>query len=215
LIFERENTELIRIHAWMKLVLAALACACLSAAPARAQFSDSYKFLEAVKKKDGQKVTDFLNEPGTTIVNTRDIVSGETALHIVTQRRDVTWIRFLTQKGADPNVANKKGITPLALAASLGFVEGVDALISAGARVDEPSQTGETPLIAAVHRRDIPMVRMLLQAGANPDRADNSGRSARDYATLDGSSAVMSEIRNSTKNQKQQEQPAKVYGPSL
>lgn len=203
-----------RFNNWGKVILAALACAIVLAGPARAQFSDSYKFLEAVKKKDGFVVTEYLNEPGTTIINTRDLVTGDTALHIVTQRRDVAWIRFLAQKGADPNISNKKGVTPIALAASLGFVDGVDALISVGARVDEPSQTGETPLIAAVHRRDIQMMRVLLKAGANPDRADNSGRSARDYAALDGSSSpTLAEIRNSAKPQQQQNQ--KVYGPSF
>lgn len=214
MVFEREKAGLSRVHSWVKVVLAGLACAMLLAGPARAQFSDSYKFLEAVKKKDGSVVTEYLNEPGTTIINTRDLVTGDTALHIVTQRRDVAWIRFLAQKGADPNISNKKGVTPIALAASLGFVEGVDALISTGARVDQASQTGETPLIAAVHRRDIPMIRVLLKAGANPDRADNSGRSARDYASLDGTgSAALAEIRNSAKPQQQENQ--KVYGPSF
>jgi ankyrin repeat protein len=62
-------------------------------------------------------------------------------------------------KGADPNIRDNKGETPLVVAANLGFVEGVDALIANGARVDEPNATGETPLISAVHRRDIAMVR--------------------------------------------------------
>lgn len=204
-----------RVVSWIKLVLAAFACAALFAVPAQAQFSDSYRFLEAVKKKDGQTVTECLSEPGSTIVNTRDLVTGETALHVVTQRRDVAWIRFLAQKGADPNIGNKKGVTPIALASSLGFVEGVEALIAAGARVDEPNQTGETPLIAAVHRRDISVIRALLEAGANPDRADNSGRSARAYAELDGSgSPILAEIRSRAKSS-QQQQGAKVYGPSF
>ena len=48
------------------------------------------------------------------------------------------------------------------IAARLGHVEGVTALLEYGARVDPLSSTGETPLIAAVHRRDIPLVRVLL-----------------------------------------------------
>ena len=55
-----------------------------AAAPAVAQFSESYKFLEAVRKKDGEKVTEALADPAQTVVNTRDVTSGETALHIVT-----------------------------------------------------------------------------------------------------------------------------------
>src|SRR3546814_21014909 len=79
-------------------------------------FSEGFEFLKAVKDRDGDAVTKALNEPGSTIVNTRDISSGETALHIVTQRRDLVWINFLTQRGADPNIRDKRGVAPLQLA---------------------------------------------------------------------------------------------------
>ncbi|MEI6642470.1 MAG: ankyrin repeat domain-containing protein [Novosphingobium sp.] len=185
-----------------------------AALPAHAQFSESYKFLEAVRKKDGQKVTDALNEPGSQIVNTRDSITGESGLHIVTARRDLTWMQFLVGHGANVNVRDAKGTTPLVLAANLGFLEGVDFLITSGARVDEPNNTGETPLITAVHRRDLAMVRVLLKAGANPDRPDNSGRSARDYAMLEGKdSPVASEIAGAVKGGAQGAK--KTYGPSF
>ncbi len=184
------------------------------AAPAQAQFSDSYKFLEAVRKKEGEKVTDKLSEPGTTIINTRDLTTGETALHIVTARRDLTWMSFLISRGANVNVRDAKGVTPLVLATNLGFVEGADLLITNHARVDESNNAGETPLITAVHNRNIQLMRALLKAGANPDRADNSGRSARDYALLEGKSGpLISEIQNSAKPKDQHARPS--YGPSL
>ncbi|WP_413630309.1 ankyrin repeat domain-containing protein [Novosphingobium sp. KCTC 2891] len=185
------------------------------AMPAQAQFSDSYKFLESVRKKEAEKVTDALNEPGSQIVNTRDVTTGESALYIVTARRDLTWMQFLVGKGANVNIRDNKGTTPLVLAANLGFIEGVDFLISAGARIDEPNNTGETPLIGAVHRRDVALVRTLLKAGASPDRPDNSGRTARDYAALDGKgSAMMTEIENSAKA-KAAAPVKKTYGPSF
>ncbi|WP_298172860.1 ankyrin repeat domain-containing protein [Novosphingobium sp.] len=196
------------------LAAAALLGALGAALPAHAQFSESYKFLEAVRKKDGQKVTDALNEPGTQIVNTRDVSTGESGLHIVTARRDLTWMQFLVSHGANVNVRDARGTTPLVLACNLGFIEGVDYLITSGAKVDEPNNTGETPLITAVHRRDLAMVRLLLKAGANPDRPDNSGRSARDYALLDGKdSAVANEIANSAKGGAAGQK--KTYGPSF
>lgn len=183
--------------------------------PAAAQFSDGYKFLEAVKKKEGDKVNDALAEPGTTIVNTRDITSGETALHLVTQRRDLVWMNFLIGKGANVNLRDVKGVTPLVIAANLGFVEGVDLLVGKGARVDESNNAGETPLISAVHNRNIQMMRVLLLAGANPDRADNSGRSARDYATLEGkSSTLVSEIEKNARNTGKGG-AQKTYGPKI
>lgn len=197
---------------WIGMLLAALMATIGLSGTAHAQFSDGYKFLEAVKKKDGQKVTDLLNEPGSTIVNARDIVTGESALHIVVARRDAVWIQFLTAKGANPNTRDKKGVSPLMLASSLGFIEGLQALLDAGARVDDANDAGETALISAVHRRDTNMMRVLLKAGANPDRADNSGRSARDYARLEGSS-LLAEIDKNTKPKSAQS--GGVYGPSF
>ena len=186
------------------------------AAPATAQrFSEGYEFLQAVKDRDGTAATAALREPGTQVANARDITSGETALHIVVKRRDATWTKFLLQEGANPNIADKRGITPLQLAASLGFVDGVAALLDGGAQVDAPSNTGETPLIGAVHRRDASLVRTLLEKGADPDRADNSGRTARDYATLiGGSSAVVAEFERADA-ERAGKASGKVYGPSL
>lgn len=190
----------------------ALGAALLASIPAAAQmYSDGFKFLKAVKDKDGDTVTQLLEAPGSTVVNARDLSTGETGLHIATARRDLTWLQFLLQKSANPNIADKGGVTPLMLASQLGFIEGVEALAKRGARVDVANNTGETPLIAAVHRRDIPMVRVLLEAGANPDRTDNSGRSARDYAQLGGGgSAVLDEIERSAKTGGNKP----VYGPS-
>lgn len=166
------------------------------AVPATAQFSSSYEFLKAVRDREGGKATEFLNEPGTTVVNTRDQSTGETALHIVVQRRDQLWTRFLLDRGANPNLADKNRVAPLAIAAGLGFIEGVEALLKAGARIDQTNDAGETPLISAVHRRDIGIIRLLLKNGANPDRTDNSGRSAREYATLMGPSAgILNEMQ--------------------
>lgn len=183
---------------------------------AQAQFSESYKFLEAVKKKDGAAVTDKLNEPGSTIVNTRDLTTGESALHMVTARRDLTWMRFLLSRGANPNIRDFKGVTPLVTASNMSFVEGVELLIEKGARVDESDNAGETPLITAVHNRNVALMRILLKAGADPDRADNSGRSARDYASLDGkSSNLLSEIEANAKPKGQRQGDKPVYGPSF
>ena len=196
-------------------VAALLACG----APAAAQtYSPGYQFLEAVEKKDIGEVEKLLGKPGSTLINSRDITDGHTALHIAAQRRDIVWLVFLANKGANPNIADNRGVTPLTLASSLGFFEGDDALIKAGARVDEPNEAGETPLITAVHRRDTQMMRVLLAAGADPDRADNSGRSAREYAALEGEkSRTMEEIERhaSGGDKPSRRNSGEVYGPSF
>ena len=184
----------------------------LVATPVLAQMKrEGFEFLEAVREREGDKAIEFLNQPGNVFINTRDITSGETALHIVTQRRDAVWMRFLLSKGANPNVEKRDGTTPLELAAQLGFVEGIELLLERGAHVDTTNVAGETPLISAVHRRDTAMIRLLIDKGANPSRADNSGRTARDYAALLGPrSPVLDEIDRALA---ERDTPTQSYGP--
>ncbi|WP_233994195.1 ankyrin repeat domain-containing protein [Porphyrobacter sp. AAP60] len=190
--------------------------AAVLAVPAAAQFqSEGYKFLEAVKDREGDEATSMLDKPGSQLVNSRDLTSGDTGLHIVVARSDALWVRFLLQRGADPNIRNKRGMTPLQLATAMGFTEGVEALIKGGASVNVSDQTGETPLIAAVHARNVPMVRLLLEKGADPDRNDNSGRSARDYVELqNGNSLMKQELANADKK-RAEAGTKRDYGPSF
>lgn len=194
------------------LVIAGAGLAML-ASPLAAQFqSDGYKFIKAVRDRDGTVATQMLDEPGTTIVNAREVTTGETALHAVVQRRDLTWVKFLLQRGANPDIADKNGVYPIQIAAQLGFIEGVERLVQGGADIDVSDSTGETPLISAVHRRDLKMIEMLVKNGANPDRTDNSGRSARDYAALMGArSGVLAAIE---KAEGTDEGEAETYGPN-
>lgn len=198
----------------IKLALAAgAAAALLTAAPATAQrFSDGYKFLEAVDKGEVDKVKDLVNK-NSTVVDARDVTDGHTALHIATKRRDTGWLRYLLTLGANPNVADKQGVTPLMLASQLGYVEGISMLASKGAKVDSANEAGETPLILAVHKRDLPMLRILLVAGADPDRSDNSGRTSRDYAKLEGFTAALDEFARNDKSGKKK--PGQTYGPTF
>ncbi|WJY17620.1 ankyrin repeat domain-containing protein [Alteriqipengyuania flavescens] len=198
------------------IALATAGIAAATSLPVAAQqmFSDGYLFLKAVREKDGETVMAALNTPGSTIINSRDVSTGETALHIVVKRRDAQWISFLVGKGANPNVADKGGVYPLQLAAQLGFKEGVEALMAAQARVDVSNDAGETPLIFAVHRRDHDMMRTLLTGGADPDRTDNSGRSARDYAALQGSTGGTLAVIEDAERDKGSA-GAETYGPSF
>lgn len=172
---------------------AMIAATMLMAAPAAAQnFSDGLTFLKAVKERDGDKVTDLVTKPGSTVVNVAERGSGDRAVHIVARERDHTWLSFLIGKGARIDIQNNQGETPLGIAAQLGWTEGAQLLLSQGAAVDLANSRGETPLILAVQRRDVPMVRLLLARGADASRTDNvAGLSALDYAKRDARAAMV------------------------
>ncbi|GLV28932.1 hypothetical protein TomTYG75_14530 [Sphingobium sp. TomTYG75] len=193
---------------------AALALALLSPVAAQAQFSDSYNFLKAVKDADGQKVTDLIQKPGSTVINSRDVTSGETALHLVIARRDNTWLSFLLAKGANPNLADNRGNTPLMNAVQARFEDGVRTLLAGGAQIDKTNGSGETPLIRAVQIRDIGLVRLLVAQGANADKRDTiAGMSARDYAERDARTSGIVEVLAASKPKAAPSGP--VQGPTF
>ncbi|MEO1043963.1 MAG: ankyrin repeat domain-containing protein [Pseudomonadota bacterium] len=185
--------------------------------PAMAQFSESYNFLKAVRERDGTTVNELLDRPSTTIINSRDLTTGETALHIVIQRRDLLWLRYMLQKGANPNTETKEGATPLMMATMLRFTDGVEVLLKNKARVDQANRSGETPLIRAVQLGDLATVRLLLKNGADPDRVDSlAGKSARDYATGDARRAtILGAIEASDEERSQQKAKPEVFGPTI
>jgi uncharacterized protein len=164
--------------------------------------SESYSFLKAVRDRDGNEVNKILNATNSRIVDTRDDGTGETALHIATQRQDATWVGFLLQKGANPNLGDKQGNTPLMIAAQLGFTDGVTWLLDNNAKIDAINRGGETALVFAVHSKNVGMVRTLLKAGANPDKRDHlAGMSAREYAERDArGTAIATAIANNGKD---------------
>lgn len=189
------------------------AAALLSVAfPAGAQnFSDSYLFLKAIREQDGNKVSEYLNAPGQTIVNAKD-EKGEAAIHIVAKRRDMTYLRFLLARGGNVNLQDSGGNTALLLAVEAGWPEGVREIVARKANVNLANNGGETPLMRAVQRRDGEQVQLLLSNGADPDLVDRlAGMSARDYAARDTRAPAIAEaLKNAPKVKKRA-----VSGPSF
>ena len=174
-------------------ILCGLALAC--AAPAAAQFSDSYNFLKAVRESDGDKALELLSKPGAPVLNTRDPNTGETALHISIKQHNDNWVGFLLNKGAATELRDRGGNTPLHIAAMYGDATATTYLVGQNAKVDATNNDGETPLILAVHRRDVVLVHLLMDSGANPKIADTiAGKSAADYAADDPRGAAIAKI---------------------
>jgi ankyrin repeat protein len=166
-------------------LVALVAATSLLFSPAQAQFRGGYAFLQAVENRDGTKATEALKDD-PSFINTRNPDTGQTALIIVTKRRDISWLRFLLAKDADPSIGDRQGVTPLMHAALINFTDGAEELLKEKAPVDQTNRRGETALILAVQSKNVAMVRLLVKRGANPDKADHvAGMSARAYAKRD------------------------------
>lgn len=201
----------------IRTLIAALALANMATPAAAQMLSEGTEFLRAIEKRDedASKVTEMVDVPGSTVINSRDLTSGRTALHIVVAERDGPWVSYLISQRANVNLADNQGVTPLMLAVQIGYIEGVEALLAARARVDVANASGETSLMFAVHSRNTDMMRVLLQAGADPDRRDNSGRSAREYARLRGANDVTNDVIVRHERPASQRAGAATYGPSF
>ena len=200
---------------WIGLLSFALtAGVMLAQAPAaHAQaFSDSYNFLKAVRERDGAKAKQLIDRPGSISVNSRDPATGESGLHVVVKGRDQPWLGFLLVNGANMNLRDNQGNTPLMAAASIGNDEAADLLLRVGAAPNLANSRGETPLITAVQTRNVNLVRLLLAAGADPRQTDNvAGYSAHDYAARDPRAAAILKLLDAAPVAK----PRKAIGPSL
>jgi len=122
-------------------------------------------------------------------VNTMDVL-GNTALHFVS--REALWsgtLDLLLDHGADPNVQNGQGDSPLICTASnLSIVDRLPKmkkLLQHSAKINMRNHKGRTALhFAITHIRwgrekhfDIAIVQELLQAGADPNIQDEDGHS--------------------------------------
>ena len=99
---------------------------------------------------------------------------------------DVAWIKDLLEKGANVNINNEFGMTPLHLAVWLRNADVSEILISYGADVNARDMGGFTPLHYAVHQHDAELVRLLLNSGADPTLGNNFGDTPLDFARRHG-----------------------------
>ena len=110
---------------------------------------------------------------------------GATAFWRASQSSDLVVMKLLLEHGADPNIATKINVTPLQVAAGIGWVEGVtyewskDAnvetvklLLSLGNDPNAVAETGRTALHGAGHKGSTAVIQLLVDAGAKLDARD-------------------------------------------
>ena len=103
---------------------------------------------------------------GARDVNARE-ADGTTALHWAARADDTDEVRRLLRAGARADMANRYGVTPLALAAANGNAAIMDLLIAAGADPNATSSQAEPVLMTATRSGSVAAVQCLLGHGAD------------------------------------------------
>ena len=98
------------------------------------------------------------------------------ALSIAARQGHAALVSILLEAGADPDVADSEGWTPLRASAWGGHASAVQVLLERGALVDASDSEGRTALRAAAWAGHEEVVRALLNAGARVDGEDKQGR---------------------------------------
>jgi len=146
-------------------------------------FSESYKFLKAVKELKYQDIKMAI-EKGVNI-NTRDYDDQTTALIKAVRMKEAPLAKYLLGNGAKPDLVGKDGKTALVIAAEFGDRALVAILLEFKADIDLADNNGTTPLIAAVYANNRRVAKLLLKAGADFTLEDYSGRTALQHAIDD------------------------------
>ena len=84
-------------------------------------------------------------------------------------------LKLLLEAGADVNVKNTYGYTPLMKAAFYGKLEVVKLLLESGADIEAKDKFGWTSLMVAAFYGKLEVVKLLLEAGADIEAKDEDG----------------------------------------
>ncbi|XP_025078559.1 serine/threonine-protein phosphatase 6 regulatory ankyrin repeat subunit B-like isoform X2 [Pomacea canaliculata] len=124
---------------------------------------------------------DHLGASATEIVNNQDRF-GKSALHSAAETNNVEAVELLLHHGADVNIQNFDGVTPLMVAAEncgcCRSLKAMEALIRAGALVNcVDYRSKRSALQRASLSKNVAAVELLLASGADVDSLDATGRS--------------------------------------
>ncbi len=155
--------------------------------PTRTADLDSLAFITYLLDKGADVNARVSESTETRTVFTNQWLNedGATAFLRASQSGDLELLKLLVARGADPKINTKLGITPLAVAAGIGWVEGVTKerspketveavkyLLSLGIDPNFQADTGRVALHGAAHKGATEVVKVLVAAGAKLDVRD-------------------------------------------
>ncbi len=125
-------------------------------------------------------------------VNSPDDDADFTPIFMALSNGSVDMVRMLLDKGADLNIYDEKGLTPIhRIITQEGYTgssyypatELIEVLLEYGADINKPTKKEQfTPLIYSAQEHKAKIMQYLLESGANDELTDKKGLTVLDYA---------------------------------
>ena len=144
--------------------------------------------LHAAASDGHYEVVEYLLQVGALATINAKSKDGWTATWKGARGGHLEVVRILVSKGADTNLADNEGLTPLNVAAESGHLQVAQVLLDNHADVNQASNGNITPLAAATassrlaEKPQMAMLLCLLEHGADCNIADSKGKKPIDLA---------------------------------
>jgi ankyrin repeat protein len=148
----------------------AVAFAASTAFGAETSASKDLRLVEAAKARNSAAAISLLQKRIDPNIPEPD---GTTALHWAVRYDDATLVERLIKAGAKASVANRYGVTPIALACESASAAVVEHLLKAGVSPNATGPLGETALHTCAHTGNVEVARALIARGAAVNTGDN------------------------------------------
>ncbi|XP_071440398.1 BRCA1-associated RING domain protein 1-like [Hetaerina americana] len=151
-------------------------------------------FITPVKnmnKRSSESQIKNVSDTAKKAANKRN-AKGETPLQVACKKGNLNQVISLISDGANPNVKDNFGWTPLHEAIHYKHIEiAKELIVKGGAWVNTPGGENCTPLHKAVALNVIEGIKLLLESGANPKLVDIYGNIPVDYSQSDEVSRIL------------------------
>jgi len=134
--------------------------------------------VKAVHSGDLAQTRELLSQGANPNARDPDPARGFSVL--ISSLEHLEILNLLLDHGADPNMSDGNGLSPLSYAVDLATLTGPEPfkrLVAAGARLDERGPRGETTLHYAANGGDLEVVKFLLEQGMDVNAKDDRGMS--------------------------------------
>ncbi|NJB72460.1 ankyrin repeat protein [Saonia flava] len=131
------------------------------------KYKKNLSVYEAIGIGDLSLVSNFINTDSSLLNSFSP--DGFTPLGLASFFGQIPVVKFLLEKGANPNVAanNTFKVAPIHSACAISNLEIVKLLIEGGADVNAKQMKGVTPIHSAAHNGQNQLIQLLIDNGAN------------------------------------------------